>query len=131
MTISRDLAPRCSLTYRESVAVQVAEQEAINRLADAGVSAEGILGHILRVAARQMDCYGQYDGTFARSEGWKLGRIRSDIVTKGGVRFVAGDLVAFRPRYRGLSRVWYDAQPEAWSIRGSITVAEIYPEPID
>lgn len=95
-------------------------QDSLNRaFADHG--AECALDFIRDTATSGHRLYPQYAGKFD-GEQWRLGRVRHTIRTKGGERFVAGDVVMFEAPFDGWD---YAVAREctAYSVRGGIKVA--------
>lgn len=100
---------------------QTAEQELVNRAARS-CSADLVRRLIVRLADRRHASYPQYAGHW---NAWTLGRLRRDVITKGGVRFLAGDIVLVKPADRRLA---VSAFPDttAYSVRGAVDCAVSY-----
>lgn len=79
-----------------------------------------VRGYVAVHAAEQMAGYPQYHGHFA-SPRWRLARFDRHVITKGGLRFAAGDYAIVRVEASPLPLV-DAARHLAWSIRGSVEV---------
>lgn len=74
--------------------VQADDQESLNRIVDrwAGHRVRSLL---VEIAELEHAAYPQYAGYW---DDWQVGRIGTDITTKGGDAFHAGDVVLFKHR---------------------------------
>lgn len=94
---------------------QDAEQDLVNRAA-VTCSPDLVRRLIVRLADRRHAEFPQYAGHW---NGWTLGRARRTVVTKGGRRFVGGDVVLVEPAAQRTAISMY-AEKTAYSVRGAV-----------
>jgi hypothetical protein len=99
--------------YHARWAEQDREQELVNT---AGTTSFALAERLARrFAEERHHALAQYADAW---DDWKLGRISRTVETKGGVRFVEGDLVLFSVSYR-----FMQTEVHAYSVRGMCNVS--------